>query len=322
MVRRDPPSAPVAVGYAVTMSDPEARAIDREPRSSATEARPPSVSGRARRFASYWLTRLLVGMVALIATMLGASQLGERLPLPGAVRFILGYGAVVAVYVGFVRLFERRRAVELGRANAAGDVARGALGGSALFAATIGVLLLLGVGHVARGAGLHALLTQLGAALGAAVFEELLARGVVFRVLEEGLGSWLALLLSAAIFGGLHGHNPGATILSTLAIALEAGVLLAAAFVQRRTLWLPIGLHFGWNFTEGGIFGASVSGFTAHGWLRSDFHGAAWLSGGAFGPEASLVAVLLCGAAGCALLIVAARRGRIIAPPWQRPPSR
>ena len=112
--------------------------------------------------------------------------------------------------------------------------------------------------------------------------------------------------------------QPGATVVSTLAIALEAGVLLAAAFMLTRRLWMAIGLHAAWNFTEGGVFGASVSGGTPYGLLRSRFTGAPLLSGGAFGPEASIVAVVLCLSAGIAFCVYARRRGRFIVPFWRR----
>jgi hypothetical protein len=116
----------------------------------------------------------------------------------------------------------------------------------------------------------------------------------------------------------LHAFNPGATLTSSIAIALEAGVLLAAVFMVTRRLWMVIGLHTAWNFTEGGIFGASVSGGDAHGMLASRFHGPDALTGGAFGPEASIVAVLICLAAGILFLWIARRRRHFVRPFWAR----
>ena len=149
-----------------------------------------------------------------------------------------------------------------------------------------------------------------------------MVRAIFFRIVEESLGTWIALAASAALFGLLHAFNPGATAVSTLAIALEAGVILAAAYVFTRRLWMAVGLHAAWNFTEGGIFGASVSGTHA---LRPVPQPASTarplLSGGAFGPEASIVAVLVCLTAGIALLARAHRRGRFIRPFWSRTAS-
>ncbi|HEY5338613.1 MAG TPA: CPBP family intramembrane glutamic endopeptidase, partial [Rhizomicrobium sp.] len=142
-----------------------------------------------------------------------------------------------------------------------------------------------------------------------AVGEEIIFRGAVYRLLEEGCGTLVAIVLSGVLFGALHAFNPGATAVSTLAIAFEAGILLAAAYALTRSLWLPIGLHFGWNFTEGGIFGAAVSGGHMKGLLNVPLSGPALLTGGAFGPEASIVAVGICLTAAGVMLILAARRG-------------
>jgi membrane protease YdiL (CAAX protease family) len=150
----------------------------------------------------------------------------------------------------------------------------------------------------------------------AAVLEEVVMRGVVFRILEQSMGSWLALAVSAVIFGALHLFNPGATLLNAIAVMLEAGILLAAAFMLTRRLWLCIGIHFAWNFTQGGIFSAAVSGGTTRGLLQAKLVGPQWLTGGAFGVEASAVAVGVCLAAALLLLLAAQRRGNILSAPW------
>jgi hypothetical protein len=106
---------------------------------------------------------------------------------------------------------------------------------------------------------------------------------------------------------------------STAAIALEAGVLLAAAYMYSRSLWFVMGLHFAWNFTEGGIFATSVSGGPTEGVIRVSFaSGKDWLTGGQFGPEASLPAVLICLAAGIAFIMMAKRANRVVPPSWRR----
>jgi uncharacterized protein len=96
-----------------------------------------------------------------------------------------------------------------------------------------------------------------------------------------------------------------------VAIALEAGIFLGAAYMLTRRLWFVIGAHFGWNFAEGAIFGLSVSGNQAKGGvIQGTLAGPPLLSGGSFGVEASLPAVLVCLAAAAALLVLAHRRGR------------
>jgi hypothetical protein len=125
---------------------------------------------------------------------------------------------------------------------------------------------------------------------------------VLFRILEQAFGTTVALLASAAIFGLLHAANPGATPFSTAAVAIEAGLLLALAYAATGKLWLAIGIHAGWNFAEGSVFGAQVSGGAPPpSVIRVTLHGADIVSGGAFGPEASIVAIAVCLAASAIL---------------------
>jgi len=218
-------------------------------------------------------------------------------------------GAMIAVYRWLVRSLERRSADELGSVGAARGLAVGTAAGALLFALVC--LLLWSQGAVAfRGyAGLAGVGRALAVAIASATGEEIVFRGVVFRLLEGRLGSMLALILSAAAFGATHAGNPGATWVSTLAIALEAGVLLGLAYVATRSLWLPIGLHFGWNFTEGGIFGAAVSGGHYTGVVNAPLSGSPLVTGGAFGPEASLAALAVSLAASGLLAWWAVRAG-------------
>jgi hypothetical protein len=154
--------------------------------------------------------------------------------------------------------------------------------------------------------------------VGAGVAEEIITRGVLFRMTEEGLGTWWALAISALFFGGAHIFNPGATWWSSLAIAIEAGVLLALLYHVTRSLWSCIGLHAAWNVMQGTVFGIPVSGTAAHGWLISSRTGPDWLSGGVFGAEASVVALLVCLCCSMVLLVIALRRGSIVPPAWRQ----
>jgi hypothetical protein len=181
------------------------------------------------------------------------------------------------------------------------------------------VLWLLGSYHV-LGTNPHAdwLPQVLVAGIGAGIAEEIITRGVLFRVAEEGLGSGWALLISAVFFGAAHIANPGATLWSSAAIAIEAGILLALLYLVTRSLWTCIGLHAAWNIAQGTIYGIPVSGTHADGWLVSSRSGPDWLSGGAFGAEASVVALALCSLCSVALLVVAWRRRLFVPPCWRR----
>jgi membrane protease YdiL (CAAX protease family) len=178
-----------------------------------------------------------------------------------------------------------------------------------MFCGVIAIDVALGGAHIEGFRGWEGVVPALSMAMLAGVAEEIIFRGAIYRLLEDGFGTLIAIVLSGALFGLLHALNPGATLASTAAIAVEAGILLAAAYLVTRSLWLAIGLHIGWNFTEGGIFGAAVSGGKSHGLVTTVFAGPDWLTGGKFGPEASLTAVILCVIVAAVLLIGAIRRG-------------
>lgn len=223
---------------------------------------------------------------------------------------------VLGAYSSYVRIIEKRPVVELARPGMLRELGAGVLLGALLFSVTVGLLAALGVLQVTGSNGWAAMLATVPGFILGGVLEEVVMRGIAFRILERSLGSWIALAISAAIFGLLHLLNPGATLLNAGAIMVEAGVLLAAAYMVTRSLWFCIGIHIAWNFTEGGIFSAAVSGGDTKGLLQTKLTGADWLTGGAFGVEASVVALAICAAAGVLLVAKAMRQGNIVRPYW------
>jgi len=281
--------------------------------------------GRLWRFLQFPVTRFLLAaamVVAFEAVMgLGKQAFGiSWRSAPGSVMALLIALGVLGVYAGYVRLIERRAVVELGRRGAALEFVSGWLLGTALFGVTMLILWSMGAWTVVGMNPWSALAYPLAGSLMQGCGEEILLRAILFRIVEESLGSRIALGLSAVIFGLLHAFNPGATAISSIAIALSGGILLGAAFMYTRRLWLAIGLHAAWNFTQGGIFGASVSGTEAQGLLAGRFHGSNLVTGGHFGPEASIVALLVALAAGAICIDQARRRGHVVRAFWQRPP--
>lgn len=225
----------------------------------------------------------------------------------------------IGAYLVLVKAVERRPVRELAWRDLPRRGLPGLLLGAAIFSAVVLVLWLAGSYHV-TGTNpevnwVPALLTT---GLGAGIGEEIITRGVLYRIVEEGLGTWWALAISALFFGAAHIFNPGATVWSSLAIAIEAGILLALLYLVTRSLWTCVGLHAAWNVMQGTVFGIPVSGTAAHGWLVSERSGPDWLSGGVFGAEASVVALIICTAVSALLLVIALRQGRILPPSWRR----
>ena len=187
-----------------------------------------------------------------------------------------------------------------------------------LFAIVMCVLLLAGV-YRPSGWGMPLLVRGLALSFLAAIFEEVVFRGFLFRLTAQLAGTWGALLFTSLLFGAAHAFNPNATVLSSLAIALEAGILLGGAFAATGRLWMPIGLHAGWNFAEGSLFSMSVSGDAAEpaGLIHGRLSGPTILTGGSFGPEASVIAVIVCLAASSLFLRRMIRTDAIEKPLWK-----
>nr|WP_203606878.1 CPBP family intramembrane glutamic endopeptidase [Streptomyces sp. SID11385] len=226
---------------------------------------------------------------------------------------VLAVVLAVLVYRWVVGRTERRPVTELARHGARGALLRGALIGTVMFACVIANLFFLGDYEVHGYGSLSGALALLGFMAGAAATEELMYRGLLFRLVERGAGTYLALVVSGVVFGASHLLNENATLLGAVAIAIEAGGMLAAAYAATRSLWLPIGVHLGWNFAEAGIFGAEVSGSGGtHGLLDVSISGPELITGGEFGPEASVYAVVIGALVMLAFLWLAHRRGHIV----------
>ncbi|OYY67534.1 CPBP family intramembrane glutamic endopeptidase [Sphingomonas sp. 28-63-12] len=266
-------------------------------------------------------------LIVAIGVMLGASVVATSLAAVVGARSdshwaIVGGSLVAAVfmiaYIGFGRLVEHRRMTDLALKGALVELLIGLAIGTVLFCAVVGVIALLGGYRVVGTQPADVLYPIIGLSIVSGVTEEIMLRGLFFRIIEGWLGSWVALVLSAALFGALHLGNPNATLVAGGAIAIEAGVMLAAIYMVTRRLWAAIGLHAAWNFTQGGIFGIPVSGTDVQGVLVPRISGPILLTGGDFGAEASLPAMLICTAFGIALLVIASRRGQVIKPYWAR----
>ncbi|MFC4911458.1 CPBP family intramembrane glutamic endopeptidase [Actinomadura gamaensis] len=260
--------------------------------------------------------RLLKQLLPVMLVSLVGGQAVAAVGDNAALRLIIGIvTAVLAVFVyaWTVRWSERRAPAEIAARGAAPQLALGLVIGVAWFGAVIGNLAFLGdyridgFGTVASPIGL------VGFMAAASLTEELLFRGILFRITEERFGTWTALVLSSAVFGLFHLANPDATVWGAVAIALSAGATLAAAYTATRNLWVPIGLHFGWNYAEAGIFGSEVSGNGKNeGLLHGVTSGPDVLTGGRFGPEASPYTIVFGVLLTIAFLWLARRRGNLV----------
>ena len=180
-----------------------------------------------------------------------AAGLGAWWPA-GVASVVLPILVVHLVYRGITRALERRPAAELALRGAFRETAAGMLAGAACLTVTVGLIAALGYYHVEAIGSWTALAAALGIAATSGYIEEVIFRGVVFRIVEEALGTWSALVITVALFGLAHLGNPNASLYGAAAIGIEAGLLLGAAYVldaqalARDRHPLRMELHAGW----------------------------------------------------------------------------
>lgn len=240
-------------------------------------------------------------------------------PIKALVHTIAIAIAGFAVYIGYAHFIEQRNASELALPGMGRELGIGMLVGFGLYASTVLILIVMGIYRVEGLNPLTFLLPALAMAVSSGVFEELLFRGVLFGSVEKWFGSWAALVVSSLVFGLVHLMNPQGTLEGALFIAVEAGILLAGAYMLTGRLWMSMGFHFAWNYTQEAIFSGIVSGTdAAPGLIKATIDGPELLTGGSFGLESSVLALALCTTAGIYLVIKAVKRGNIVPPIWKR----
>lgn len=250
-------------------------------------------------------------LFGVTSDFIGKSMLLDSAPMAFVARCSAPIVALVG-YIVLVRLGEARYPVELGLKPAAPQLLLGVLLGTAMFATVM--LILTGSGlYELRYVGWTPAWKPAGAAIEAGILEELMVRGLMLRLIWRSFGPVAAFLVSATAFGAGHLGNDNATIFAVICIALEAGVMLGAFYVLTGRLWVSIGVHTAWNFAQGYLFGAVVSGEVLGPSLavsQAKRGSAEWLTGGPFGPEASLPALLVCSGVGAVTLLWAWKAGR------------
>lgn len=226
---------------------------------------------------------------------------------------------VLYVYFIFFKFLEKRKIEELSKNTINKSLFFGILLGFILQAITIFIIYLVGGFKIISINPFSFLIPSFMMAFKSSIFEEILFRGILFRIVEEKLGSYISLLISAVFFGIVHLANDNSSISSTISVALNGGILLAAAFIYSRNLWFPIAIHFSWNFSLSGIFGANTSGEAlSTSLMTTEIHGNKLLTGGFFGPENSIQTTLICLAVSSFLIYLSIKEHKIIKPYWNK----
>ncbi len=226
---------------------------------------------------------------------------------------------VVLTYTYLFKFYEKREISEFSKKGIIKNLSIGIVLGIILQSLTILVIYLNDGYSVISTNSILFIIPPLTMGITSAIIEETLFRGIIFRIPEQKLGSYISLFISALIFGALHLSNPNSSLSAGIGLAIQAGLLLGAAYIYSRNLWFPIAIHFAWNFTQSAIYGANVSGNAISKTLiTSKIKGAEWFTGGEFGPEGSIQATVFCLIATIVLLVLSHKEGKIIKPYWKK----
>jgi uncharacterized protein len=264
----------------------------------------------------------VVGVTAVLAELLRNMLLAvETLPVVAVNVAITTLGACMAIlsYIILFLYYEKRKITELSAASFLKYATIGILTGLLIQTLSVVTMLAAGSYHINHYNPLPFLMPGFLAALTAGVVVELMIRGIIFRITEQKIGTFLAMITTALIFTFAHLTVSGATVLLVITTTIQAGFLLTAVYVYSRSLWLPIFFHFAWDLAEPGIFGAINPGIKVETTLfSSSVTGPTPLTGGSFGPGNSIQAAIFCLIATIMFLQMAKKRGHFIKPEWKR----
>ena len=279
-----------------------------------------------QRILNFPLTRIIVGLLLCFTAFIIAQQLsGKILDLTAIekdsrnlIKGIIASSSVILTYVYFYSKYEKREIREFSIKGLPKNAVLGVLIGATLQVLTILVIYFWGDFRIISVNPFSSIITPFAIAFSVAIFEETLLRGIIFRIVEEKLGSYISLAISAIIFGAAHLLNPDSTVISSICIGI-VGFMFGAAYIFSRSLWLPIAIHFSWNFIQSGIFGAITSGNEKTSSLfNTHISSAELITGGAFGPEGTIQATLLWLLVSIILLIVITKQNKLIKPYWKK----
>lgn len=290
-----------------------------------TRVLPQTITGSIVQFP---LTRLLIAALFMVPVLAldKVFKLTVLSPLSGNILIIFKYieaiiffALLVIAYRFYVKLVERRTAPELSFSDWLREFSLGFLVSMALVVAIVAILYFLGYLNFVGLAPNKRIALDLAVkfAMGAFI-EELFFRLIVFKLSEELLGTWLALVIQAVFFGFAHQANENATVLTSISLIIVGGVFYTAAFIYTRRIWFPFGIHMAWNYFQSGIFSMPNSGTAYDGLITTKVSGPEAITGGNFGIEASYMAIFLCLIVGVWLVVISYKAGQFIQPLWKR----
>lgn len=280
------------------------------------------------RIVQFPLVRLLV-VLTFFVPLFALDRLCKQFliaPLSGNLQVVAKYaeaGLFFALFLLVFRLYvylvEKRPTLELSAPGWLKEFGLGVLVAASLMMAIVATLYVLGYMTIdGLNANPRVALDLAVKFLMTGLVEELLFRLILFKLTEEWLGTWVAFVFQASFFGFAHLSNDNASAYTSICVAIEGGVVLTGAYMYTRRLWFPLGLHLAWNYVQSGVFSIPVSGGAFDGFIKTTLSGPELITGGSFGVEGSLLAVLLCTVVGAWFVLASRRTGQFVPPSWIR----
>jgi uncharacterized protein len=274
-----------------------------------------------KKILSFFLTKIIIGIAAIAVTVMFIETvlrtLLEKIKLSGeltnGIIDIAEAVAAVLVYIFLFSWYEKRKITELSYSSFGSNANLGFFTGFLLQSTFIFIIFLADGYAIIQVNPFSYMIPSFTMALTAGFVAEIIIIGIVFRLIEKQFGTTIAIIILFLLFIIAHSGVKDGNIVSLLATAVVAGLLLPAAYVFSRNLWLPIFLHFAWDFTEPGIYGAinpSIS--VTKSLFDSRISGPRFLTGGPLGPQNSVQALIISLVLGSLFLWLASRKNNII----------
>lgn len=273
------------------------------------------------------LTRIIIALLFLLPIGILGSLVGPSLyrhfdePFFTIIRYsrdIVFLILFILMYGLYTRVIEKRDALELSTPKLFKEFGIGSLISFAVVGLMVLLMFVLGY-YVIDGFGpLKNVSDSFFTQMMVGFTEELMFRLILFKLVEEFAGSWWALIVQGLLFGFAHIGNPNATVWTSLGIVADSTLLFGGAFMLTRRMWLIMGMHMSWNFLQAGIFGMPNSGIIQASWIQTSIDGPIWITGGAWGIEASIVSVTINVLIGFFILKKAIDKGQLVLPMWKR----
>lgn len=291
-----------------------------------TEEQPVQKPSLFYRIFHFPLTRIVIGLLVCIGipTAINAFALKPLLTaiIPGQVteqmiRFIIMFAVLLGIYALLFRFYENRPVTELAPRYALKENSLGFILGGVCAGFILLILLITGSFETSVTERFLVIFFPLIGYILFATIEEIMFRGIIYRIVEGSLGTIIALLISASLFGLAHITNEHASFPGVLSAA-SGGLLLGVLYTFTGRLWYPISFHIGWNFFQY-FFGLPVSGTSDYDFfMEASRQGPEWFTGGGFGIEDSLLTILLVFGLSAWLIVRIVKTGRMVAPFWIR----